>query len=508
MRPGAPRGATEPGPLRGANGVAFGPDGRLYVAEFLAGRISAVDLATGDVEIAVPPGVVRSPDDLAFGADGSMYIADLVPGIVWRRSPDGRFNRAATGISNPNGIATLGDRLFVNEMVPGGRVLEILPEGPLTLTDGLAMGNAMQIGPDGALYYPHMITGEVHRIPPDGGPPELVATDVHEPVACRFDRAGVLCVLSRGAAGLVTRIDLFGGAPTTVITSGITGLDNAAVDAENRMFISSYATGGIAELHPDGRTRQVVRPGTPGPYGITVDLGGAMRVAGHYRVGETLAMFAHGIAADGPATHVTSQYGEVRTIDEHCRTTRVRAQGLAGPLGVAVHDGSLTVAESGAGRVLLLDDSDRVTVLADGLGRPVDVAYDRSGRCHVSDEERGAVYRLDPAGDPVVVADGLSAPQGMAFRGTSLLVAEVGRGRLLAIDTASGTVRVEASGLAFDVPTDDLDLFAHGLPGLPRPFAGVAVGPDGAAHLALNGEGSVLTLPPPQAQWREPATTE
>lgn len=37
---------TVPAPLRGSNGIAFGPDSRLYVAEFLAGRISAVDIAT------------------------------------------------------------------------------------------------------------------------------------------------------------------------------------------------------------------------------------------------------------------------------------------------------------------------------------------------------------------------------------------------------------------------------------------------------------------------------
>ncbi len=38
---------TAPNRLWGSNGVAFGPDGRLYVAQFLAGQISAVDLATG-----------------------------------------------------------------------------------------------------------------------------------------------------------------------------------------------------------------------------------------------------------------------------------------------------------------------------------------------------------------------------------------------------------------------------------------------------------------------------
>ncbi|WP_063775487.1 SMP-30/gluconolactonase/LRE family protein [Actinoplanes rectilineatus] len=106
-------------PLRGANGVAFGPDGRLHVAEFLAGRISAVDLRTGDVQTVVDStGPIQAPDDLAFGADGSMYVTDLVPGRVWRRDPAGVFTLVAEGLSAPNGITCVGDRLFVNEMSP------------------------------------------------------------------------------------------------------------------------------------------------------------------------------------------------------------------------------------------------------------------------------------------------------------------------------------------------------------------------------------------------------
>ncbi|MFC5101484.1 hypothetical protein [Kibdelosporangium philippinense] len=64
----------------------------------------------------------------------------------------------------------------------------------------------MQLGPDGCLYYPHMFTNEVYRRPLDGGTPELVAADVHEPVAVRFDREGVLMVISRGVEGIITRI--------------------------------------------------------------------------------------------------------------------------------------------------------------------------------------------------------------------------------------------------------------------------------------------------------------
>ena len=495
-----------PSQLRGSNGVEFGPDGRLHVAEYLAGRISAVDLATGEVEVVVPEsGPVESPDDLAFGADGSMYVTDLVPGRVWRRDPGGVFSLVSEDVAVPNGIACVGDRLFVNEMKVDGRLLELFPGGgePRVLADGLTMGNAMQLGPDGCLYYPHMLTGRVFRVPLDGGAPEQVAQDVHEPVAVRFDRAGVLVVLSRGAAGLIAQIDLFGTGERTVVATGVVGLDNAAFDGENRMFVSSFASGGIVEADPDGRIREVVPQGLVGPYGVAVDAGGTVYVADHYRVagpGEDgvvtheLMPFAHGIAADRGLLHLTSQYGEVRTYDPADATSRVRAEALDRPTGIAVRaDGSLVVAETGGGRVLSIDSHDTVTVLVEGLAQPVDVAVDDRGRCYVSDDHHGAVF-LVAEGEPVIVADGLSAPQGLAVRGDELFVVETGKRRLSAILLPGGAHRIEVEDLAIGTTRIGPALFCHGLPGVPRQFAGLAVGPDGTVYVSANDEGSVLSL--------------
>ncbi|MGW7622930.1 hypothetical protein ACWGLG_45455 [Streptomyces antimycoticus] len=508
--------------LWGSNGVTFGPDGRLYVAQFLAGQISAVDPASGDVEVVVPlDGPVEAPDDLAFGADGSMYIADLTPGRVWRRDPEGAYTLVCDQVSVPNGITCVGDRLFVNEMKMNGRLMELFPGGgdPAVLTDGLALGNAMQLGPDGCLYYPQMMRNEVWRIPPDGGVPELVAEEVDDPVAVRFDRGGVLVVLSRGMAGLVTRIDLNTGA-RTVVASGIVGLDNAAFDHENRMFVSSFASGGIAEMHTDGRTRVVVPQGFDGPFGITVDLGGTVYAADHFRlaspevsgsgsrededepgvVTHELMYAVHNVTADDGLLHLTSQLGDVRTHDPVNKSTRARASGLDQPTGIAVApDGSLVVAETGAGRILRIDDTDTVSVLAEGLDHPLDVAFDREGRCYVSDDRRGAVLRLED-GVAVVVADGLGAPQGLAVRGDELFTVEVAHRRLRAISPATGASRVEAENLAVGLPpgiTRTEPEPIPGVPGRPRQFAGLAVAPDGALLVSANGEGSVLRLTGP-----------
>ncbi|HWS31240.1 MAG TPA: hypothetical protein VN408_00705 [Actinoplanes sp.] len=485
---------TAPAPLRGSNGISFGPDGRLYVAEFLAGRISAVDVTTGEVETVVAAGgPIQAPDDLAFGADGAMYINDLVPGRVWRRTRAGEFDLIADGILNPNGIAVAGNRLFVNEMIPGGRVLELFPGGgaPVTLTEGLAIGNAMQIGPDGYLYYPHMLTGEVHRIHPDGGAPELVADEVHEPVAVRFDRDGALLVLSRDAAGTLTRID---GDRRTIVATGVTGMDNAAFDDDNRMFVSSFAQGGITEFHPDGRNRDVVVPGHAGPFGITVDLAGTVHTADHYRVGAELRNFAHAVAADSGRLHVSSQYGFVKTIDG--ASERVRVTGLQEPTDLIVRpDGTLLITEAGAGRVVSLDENDTVAVITDRLGRPAGITLDAEQRCYVTDTEHGTVSRLDD-GIPQILADGLDQPQGVAVLGDDLYVLERGRRRLLAISLSGGEPRIAAEDLPLGPRSDRrAALFADGgMPGVPRPFAGLAAGPDGTLYLSADGEGTVLAF--------------
>ncbi|CAM5512197.1 hypothetical protein SALBM311S_05749 [Streptomyces alboniger] len=82
------------------------------------------------------------------------------------------------------------------------------------------------------------------------GGPELVAEDVHQPVAVRFDQGGVLHVLSLAYQGIVTRVDLHVLDPRILVTSWALGLDNAAFDTENRMFVSGYAGGGITEILP------------------------------------------------------------------------------------------------------------------------------------------------------------------------------------------------------------------------------------------------------------------
>ncbi|WP_226351700.1 hypothetical protein [Pseudonocardia sp. ICBG601] len=79
-----------PNPLWASNGIVAGPDGRLWIAQFLGGTVSAFDPATGGLETVLgPDGPLTAPDDLVFGADGELFVVDLPAGWCGAGHPAG-----------------------------------------------------------------------------------------------------------------------------------------------------------------------------------------------------------------------------------------------------------------------------------------------------------------------------------------------------------------------------------------------------------------------------------
>jgi len=428
---------TPPSRLFGANGVRTGPDGRIYVAQVSGSQISAVDVATGRVETISPlGGDIVAPDDLVFDPEGNLYATEITEGRVSVRTPDGKVRVVYGDLPCANPITFHRGRLFAGECRHEGRIVELSLDGgpPRVLVDKVPMPNAMEVGPDGMLYFPVMEANEIWRVGLDGGQPEKVAGDLGVPDAVKFDARGRI-VSTQAASGQVLRIDPRTG-ERTVLADIAPGLDNLTFVGE-RLFVSSFS-GQISEILGDGAVRPLLPAGLNGPLGLAMGddgvlfvgdgpycyslaPGGALRVAGMLFTPGSPG-YTRGIAAAGAGEYVvTTSSGQVARWRPARQQSEVLAQGFDRLYGVAVaRGGAVAFADAGTGRLLSVA-SGRVDLLAGGLREPKGVALADDGACLVAEEEGGARgehfarWRRDGAGRPAATA-GDPAARGNALR--------------------------------------------------------------------------------------------
>jgi sugar lactone lactonase YvrE len=504
-----------PSGLFGANGMQFGPDGKLYCVQAFGSQVSAIDTATGVCQTVSPVGgPIIAPDDLAFDSRGVMYVTEVMSARVSARTADGQTRVIADNVPAANGITCYQDRLFMDECRPGGRLFELYPDGraPRLLADNLPLPNALSVGPDGQLYFPEIAAGEIWRVPLSGGAPQRFLSGLAVPTAVKFDRKGLLTTTQAGS-GEIAKFDLQSGAKT-VIAKVRPGIDNFAIDASNRLFISHFVDGGVAEILSDGQERVLVPAGFLGPLGLALGGDGVLYAGDglslaaiapdgrRHRPGmlldEGFPGFVRGLAAGpGGSLYVTTSAGSVVSYHPGTRAAQTFAAGLQELLGVAcAPDGSAIVAEAGAGRVLKVNTKGEITTLASGLGRPAGVVVADNGSCYVSEESKGRVVHIN--GGASTVLDGLDKPQGLALSGGQLFVLDVGRKELVAFSLATKQRQTLATNLPVGAPPGVTPKPLMGvpdlIPGPLSPFAGVAVSGSGTVYIAGDSEGSILVL--------------
>jgi sugar lactone lactonase YvrE len=501
--------------LFGANGMQFGPDGKLYVVQAFGSQVTALDPATGAGQTVSPVGgPIVAPDDICFDSRGAMYITEVMSARVSVRTPDGQTRVLVDNVPGANGITCYQDRLFMDECRPGGRLFELFPDGrtPRLLADNLPLPNALSVGPDGQLYFPEIAAGEIWRVSLAGGTPERFIAGLAIPTAVKFDRKGLLTTTQAGN-GEIAKIDIQSQAKT-VIAKVRPGIDNFAIDANNHLFISHFIDGGVAEILENGQERVLVSAGLLGPMGLAVTsdgtlfAGDGMSLAAfapggrQYRSGmlldEGFPGFVRGVAAGpGGALYVTTSAGSVASYHPGTRVTQTFATGLNELLGVAcAADGSAIVAEAGAGRLLKISTKGEVSVLASGLSRPSGVVAADDGSCYVSEEAAGRVVRVN--GGTSTVLDGLQKPQGLALSDGQLFVLDAGSKELIAVSLSTKQRQTVATslpvGAAPGITPKPLLGLPDLIPGPLNPFAGLACGSDGTIYIAGDGEGSMLVL--------------
>ncbi len=503
---------TPPSRLFGANGIRTGLDGRIYVAQVSGSQISAIDVDTGRVETISPMGGdIVAPDDLVFDDEGNLYATEITEGRVSVRQTNGRTRVVYGDMPCANPITMYRGRLFAGECRPNGRIMELDLNGgpPRVLLENVPMPNAMEVGPDGMLYFPVMGANEIWRVSPEGGEPEVVARDLGVPDAVKFDGDGYI-VSTQVASGQVLRIDPRTG-ERTVLADIAPGLDNLTF-VGRRLFVSSIS-GQVNEILAGGEIRSLVPDGLQWPLGLamgadgvlfvadggftyTLQPGSAPRCAGML-FSPGFPGYTRGVAATGPGEYVvTTANGDVARFWPARQESEVLAGELDRLYGVAVAaEGSVLVAEAGTGRILSVG-SGSVEVLASGLREPMGVAITPDGDCLVAEEGGGRVARLN-GGRVETLLDGLQKPQGILVHGDRLYTIDVGAKELVECDLSGGSRRTLAANLPVGAPSGVTPKFLRAIPPLSGPmgpFAGIACGPDGTLYLSADADGSVLSL--------------
>jgi sugar lactone lactonase YvrE len=170
---------TLPGKSNG-NGIRFGRDGTMYIADFTGHNVLRVDMKTRAISVLAHEDRMSQPNDLAIAPDGTLYASDPNwsdgTGQLWRIDSQGRVQRLAEHVGTTNGIEVSpdGHTLYVNESVQRNVwAYTIASDGSLTdkrllkqFDDGLLDG--MRCDVDGNLYVTRPGKGLVTELSPRG----------------------------------------------------------------------------------------------------------------------------------------------------------------------------------------------------------------------------------------------------------------------------------------------------------------------------------------------------
>jgi sugar lactone lactonase YvrE len=231
-----------------------------------------------------------------------------------------------------------------------------------------------------------------------------VATGLHQVDSPVFDRGGNLYVTFSGNRGQEVPVSIFRVTPNgtrETFSAGIVNPTSMAVDADDRLYVSSRFEGTVYRVAADGS----VEP-------FATDLGVACGLA---------------FGADG-TLYVGDRSGTVFRVDR-----KGQAQMFASlPASVAAFhlamgpDGALYVTGptlSPYDSLYRIDADGTVSTRYSGFGRPQGIAFDPRGQLFVVDALAGAsgVYRMPASGDPELVLSGPGLV-GVAFDGSGTLV--------------------------------------------------------------------------------------
>lgn len=167
---------TITGELNASGGVAVGPDGNVYVADFGAvlntNGGTTVYRITPAGETSVFAEGFDGASGNAFDADGNLYQSNIGGNRISKVTPDGTVTTyATTGIASPVGVAVDSEGNVYNTNCAANSISKTTPGGAtsvLVQSALLSCPNGLTVDENDNLYTANFNDGRVVKVTPDG----------------------------------------------------------------------------------------------------------------------------------------------------------------------------------------------------------------------------------------------------------------------------------------------------------------------------------------------------
>jgi DNA-binding beta-propeller fold protein YncE len=236
--------------------------------------------------------------------------------------------------------------------------------------------------------------------------------------------------------------------------------DDIALLPDGSLWVSDPTSGTLTHLDGDGRFLESASDGNM-PEGIVPLSDGGLVVAeqrtNRLVVTHTPWTSFHTLYQLPPAAHASD--------------------GVDG-IGFDAARGRILLPDSAGGRLLGVTLDGKATVLASGLGRPVDATIGPDGAIYVAVEGAHGVLRVPAAGGAAQAVGSVTQSDDVIAIGSLLYVTVIDAGHVIALDPRTGAQQVLVDGLS---PTD---------------AQGLEVLKDGTIAVADSGGGVIATLQP------------